>query len=292
LLQDIAACFDNSGPDIGLFFSVARKLQPAYSVTINIQVLFPQTGLKNPRDLITYLPWFSHTFGDLAPYTTFNHVFVKGAGHPIIVKSLKASKIVIVNAYASIIGTYNVTHGLIFNGIKGNITANVTLEQNLHGMDPTYLSMTTGDGSIDSSVTLVASAAQNVSLSPSPYTFVANVETYNAPLNLTVAYPSFTYPAPLQLNVKNNNAKTNVVLDKNYQGTFSVQNQLDTVNIQQIAVPSSSDPMNLGRSRHVEYGLETPTFTRGWVGWGLPMQDVVDGQVKISSSLNPVVLQL
>ena len=27
-----------------------------------------------------------------------------------------------------------------------NITANVTLEQNLHGMTPTYLSMATGDG--------------------------------------------------------------------------------------------------------------------------------------------------
>ena len=141
-------------------------------------------------------------------------------------------------------------------------------------------------------VTLVASAPQNVTHPHSPYTFVANVETYNAPLNLTVVYPSFTHPTPLQLNVKNNNGNTNLVLDENYQGTFSAQNQLNTVNVQPVAVPSSSDPMNLGRSRLVEYELVSPTFSRGWAGWGSPMQGVIESQVKISSSLSPVVLQL
>ena len=56
-------------------------------MTINIQVLFPKAGLQNPGRLVANLPWFSHTFGDLAPYMTFDRVYVEGAGYPIIAKA-------------------------------------------------------------------------------------------------------------------------------------------------------------------------------------------------------------
>jgi hypothetical protein len=136
---------------------------------------------------------------------------------------------------------------------------------------------------IDAQVTLVA---------PTTRTFFADVKTFNGPLNLRVAHSPSTPPMPLQLCVQNNIAATNVYLDRKYEGLFNVQTKLETVTVQQL---NATDPLGKGRQRSVRFDQTSPDRARGWVGWGMPPtsgDSMPQGQVKIITSLSPVLLQL
>jgi hypothetical protein len=135
---------------------------------------------------------------------------------------------------------------------------------------------------IDARVTLVAPTTSN---------FVADVKTFNGPLNVHVAHSSSTPPMPLQLSVQNNIAATNVFLDNKYEGLFNVQTKLDKVTVQQL---NATDPLGKGRQRYVRYDQSSFDRAQGWVGWGVqPSGDgVPQGQVKVIASLSPVLLQL
>lgn len=97
---------------------------------------------------------------------------------------------------------------------------------------------------------------------------------------------------PLQLSVHNNVAPTNVYLDKKFQGLFSAQTKLDMVTLQQF---NMTDPLGLGRQRSVVFSQNASDNVQGWVGWGqrpLPGGNpMTQGQVKITTSLSPVLLQ-
>jgi hypothetical protein len=123
------------------------------------------------------------------------------------------------------------------------------------------------------------------------HTFIANVKTFNGPLLLHVAHDPSTNPMPLQLNVQNNLANTNVYLDKKYEGLFNLQTKLDKVTLQQF---NGTDPLGQGRQRSLVLDQNSTDRVRGWVGWGQrpgPGQGT-GGQVKIIASLSPVLLQL
>lgn len=95
---------------------------------------------------------------------------------------------------------------------------------------------------------------------------------------------------PLQLTVQNNLAATKVFLDNKYEGLFNVQTKLDKVTVQQF---NETDPLGKGRRRTFRFDQNSSDRIRGWIGWGKRPGDAVpQGQVKITASLSPVLLQL
>ncbi|RDB25483.1 hypothetical protein Hypma_007705 [Hypsizygus marmoreus] len=296
LLRHTTACFDESGNDRGLFIGVSKKLKPTDFVGLDIQVLLPKTISSNaPLNFFTYLPWFSHGFGDLKNYTTFTNLVIEGAGFDVVARSVKASLISVKNSYGSILGEFHAIDSLTLDGIKGDIIANITLERDPASLGPTFLTLDTGDGAIDARVKLVA-ASPRYSFNPSqPYTFVADVKTFNGPLNIQVAHSSTTPPIPLQLTVQNNDGKTVVVVDKSFEGTYSAQSKLEKVAVEQPYMLPSADPLGKGRSRNYKCDQKSVNRVRGWVGWGKQPKygdGVVQGQIKVVSSLSPIMLDL
>lgn len=147
---------------------------------------------------------------------------------------------------------------------------------------------------IDARVTLIATPPRFPMPPSQPYTFVADVKTFNGPLKMQVNHAPLTPPIPLQLTVQNNDGKTNVTLDKSYEGTFHAQSKLEKVSIRHPFLPSSSDPLGVGRSRSFQFDQESPNRIRGWIGWGKRpsfRDDTVQGQIKIISPLSPINLQ-
>ncbi|KAG6837487.1 hypothetical protein H0H93_008412 [Arthromyces matolae] len=290
LLRHATACFIDSGSDRGVFLYVTRPLTGMDFVAVNIRVLLPQKASSTILDnFITNLPWFSHTFGNLKNHTIKN-ISLTSAGYDVVVD---ASTIYVKNTYASIIGNYHATSSLTLDGIKGNIAANVTLEQLSSSTAPTSLLLDTGDGSINAKVSLIApSKARPHS---SPYKFTADVRTFNGPVTFQASYTNSTPPTALQLSVSNTDGQTDVSLDKSYEGTFSVQSKLGNVTVRKPYLSPALDPLREKRQYSYQSQQVGDHQITGWVGWGKPpnySESANQGQVKITTSLSPITLQL
>jgi len=296
LLHQTVACFVDSENDKGLFVFVSKQLRPLDFVTVNIQVLLPSKGPSTPLDnFVTYLPWFSQNFGDLGSRFSVRNLVIEGAGYDVVAESVNASKISVKNSYASIIGAFHATTTMSLDSIKGNINTNITLEHLSTATIPTSLVMDTGDGAIDARVVLVAPQPRRLPSHPPSYTFVADVKTFNGPLRFQATNSNTTSLSPLQLTVQNNDGKTDVYLDKDYEGTYSVQSKLGKVYVQKPYLPSSMDPLNQRRPRLYIYDQQSINQVAGWVGWGKRPaygMGAAQGQVKITTSLSPIMLQL
>ncbi|KAF8070639.1 hypothetical protein FPV67DRAFT_1561395 [Lyophyllum atratum] len=287
LLHETTACF------------VSRQLRNLDFIKVDIRVLIPRKGPSKPlNNFVTYLPWFSQNFGDLRSRLIVKNLVIEGAGYDVVAESVNASKISVKNSYASIIGAFHATTTLSLDSIKGNIDTNITLERLRTAVSPVSLALDTGDGSyplsaIDARITLLGSLP---TFSPfPPCAFVADVKTFNGPLRLQAMHANATFHLPLQLTVQNTDGKTDVFLDKDYEGTYSVQSKLGNVYVQKPNLPSSMDPRGKGRARTYQSGQQTSHQITGWVGWGKPPiygSSVAQGQVKIRTSLSPIMLQL
>jgi len=296
LLLHTSACFTETGNDRGLFVFVSRQLEDTDYLTVNVKMLLPNTGHSVTLDnFVTCLPWFSHNFGDLKTHLTIKNLVLEGARYDVVADSLKAANLTIRNSYASIIGNFHATSSLTLDGIKGNIETNITLEQLSSTFGPTSLILDTGDGSIDANVSLVAPPFR---LSPNvpPFAFIADIKTFNGPVKVSAYNANSTPPIPIQLTVQNTDGKTDVYVDKNYQGTYSVQSKLGNVTVVKPFLPSSMDPLGLRRQRGYQtQQQQSPNMRAGWVGWGKPVTSgdgSMQGQVKITTSLSPITLQL
>ncbi|KAG5648615.1 hypothetical protein DXG03_003226 [Asterophora parasitica] len=296
LLRQTSACFVDSGNNRGLSVFVSRPLRNSDFVRFNIEILLPSNKKRTNilENFVTYLPWFSHSFGDLENHLLFKNLIIEGAGLPVNAKSLKGSKLSVKNAYADIIGSYHATTSLSLDGIKGDIDANVTLEHLSTAISPTTLSLDTGDGGIDARITLVAPSTRPPPHN-SPYIFVADIRTFNGPLNIRATNEKTTPPTPLQFTLQNPDGDTNLILDQNYEGTYNVQSKLGKVSVRKPYFPPSMDPLGQRRSRAYQTEQQGSNQVYGWVGWGRrPMygDGVIQGQVKVTTSLSPILLQL
>ncbi|KAG6866720.1 hypothetical protein C0991_011379 [Blastosporella zonata] len=294
LLRNVAACFVDSGVSRGVLIYVTRALGDMDFVGVDIQVLLPSKAPSAPLDnFVTCLPWFWHTFGDLENHVTMKNIVLEGAGYDIVAGSLKAGTISVKNTYASISGRFYATSSLTLDGIKGDIHANITLEQLSSSTSPTSLILDTGDGSIAVNVTL--KAPKTARLHSPPFMFVADARNFNGPLSFHAGYTNSTPPTALQLTAHNTDGPTNVSLDKNFEGTFSVSSKLGQVAVENPYVSPALDPLD--KQRQHSY-LPTQTSVRqitGWTGWGMPPKytdSATQGQVKITTSLSPITLRL
>ncbi|KAG5638881.1 hypothetical protein H0H81_009184 [Sphagnurus paluster] len=291
-LGDTAQCeWDHTGLPAPPYY-IAKSLGNSDYVGVDVKVLLPNKGPAVPLDnFITCLPWFSQKFGDLKNHLTIKSVALEGVGHDIVsgvrISSLKSQN-------SSQISS---TVGKGFqdlDSVKGDINTTITLEHPSTAVGPTSLAIDTGDGAINAQVTLVSPSSRPLSHS-SPFMFIAEVATFGGPLNFQALYSPSTPPSPLQLTAENPDGNTNVILDKDYEGTYNIQSKLGPLSVQKPYLPPSMDPTGQNRIRSYQGEQQSPNQMLGWVGWGKRPSfgsGVFQGQVKITTSLSPIMLQL
>ncbi|TFK44400.1 hypothetical protein BDQ12DRAFT_593863 [Crucibulum laeve] len=257
------------------------------SLIFNIQLLLPRSAMSQTiPNFVTYLPMFTQTYGDLHKLK-FEQITIDGSSHDITCKFLRAPQIIIRNLLAPITGNFNVTKALTLDTIKGLIHANITLAKPPDRANPTYLLLDTGYSEIHATITLSSPKQPDKLNTPS---YVAQVKTFNGPIDLTVEHASWTPPMPLQLLVRNNIALSEVKMDPKFEGTFNVQSKMAEVTVQEGR--DGPDPSGKNRIRTLKYDINSPIPTKatGWVGWD--PNSAAQGYVEIVSSLSPVTLAL
>lgn len=107
-----------------------------------------------------------------------------------------------------------------------------------------------------------------------PSFFTSHVNTFSAPINLSIA----TKGLPLRLSVANNAAPTNISLDSSFEGEFDLQTKLAPV--------SANGPL-------ISYGMELFERITGQIGGPAPSSRTGScGQVVAVSALGPISLNI
>ncbi|KAJ7200691.1 hypothetical protein C8J57DRAFT_1413184 [Mycena rebaudengoi] len=285
-------CFASSGDDRGISVYIPSVLAPGDNMTFDIRLLFPQDshGLYPNPDLITYLPMFQQSFGNLSPRIQFTNVNIAGAGVEIVCDSLQAHKMSVTSSCGPISGSFNVTESLLLDNVGGSISTNITLTNDPTTRMPTYLSLSTGNSDINANISMVAPALN--SLRPM---FNAQVKTFNGSLALNVAHKSATPPSALDLLVETNQARSNVVLDGKFSGVFDLRTKLASAKLRHPDPAHMTDPTGARRRWQVISDANSTSATRGWLGWGARPKfwdPAEDARVRVTSALGPILVQL
>jgi len=258
-IQDqTTVCFNEQGANRGLSIFIPSNIDDD-SLALHINVVLPQVN-STISSFTTSLPMFSQDFDDLRQYLSFDQFNLQGSHCPINCKSLQAPQISVTNTLAHIRGSFNVTDSLLLDSIKGSIITDITLSPRSGLTQPTMLSLVTGNSTINASITL--NALVNTSISSSLPTFVAQVQNFDGPLQVDVAYDNASLPSPFQLKVQNNGAPSIISMDSTFQGFFNAQTKLSKV-----LVSDAVDPQK-NPSRTFEYDVSSSNIAVGWVGWG------------------------
>ncbi|KAJ7702969.1 hypothetical protein B0H17DRAFT_1003344 [Mycena rosella] len=285
LREQTHMCFAPSGDFRGLSIYIPQGLTPTDMLAFDIRLLFPQSSqLITVSSLITYLPMFHQSFGYLSPAVRFQSISIMGAGVNIICDALQADKIGVKSSFASISGSFNVTQSLTLDNIGGSIYSNVTLNNDPSLGLPTYLVLDTGNSDIVTDVLLVAPKNAR---SPQYY---GQVQTFNGTLAVNIAHEAATPPAVINLQVNNNQAKSTICLDSKYSGIYDLRTKLQTVTVRH---PPATNPSGVVRT--LDTDSNSTAYKRGWVGYGARpayWNPMTNGQVLVSSSLSPILLEL
>ncbi|KAJ3568857.1 hypothetical protein NP233_g5439 [Leucocoprinus birnbaumii] len=289
-LQDrTLVCYDDIGEDRGLAIFIPSNIRGTDSISMDIHVAFPPYAATGRiANFNVYLPVFTQTFSDLSQIN-FQSVYIEGGNRPINVTNIQAPCISVKSTLGDISGTYNASESLVLDTIRGNINASITLVKAVDHTPPTQMSLDTGDCEINAKVNLVAPGK----FTTSPL-FAGKVNNFNAEVNLAISTDSSTSPIPIYFTVQNNLAKTTVVTDQKYLGTFLAQTKLNNVSVKEGPENRKLDALyGSGRSRTVVFDQPmSDARSSGWVGWG-KRPNPITGQsyLEITSSLGPVELE-
>ncbi|KAF8160832.1 hypothetical protein B0H34DRAFT_698295 [Crassisporium funariophilum] len=290
LQRQTSICFNEVGPSRGLSLYIPADLGDADVLWFSIHVALPQ--VKSTVDsFVTYLPMFSQVYGDLGQQLSFGQFALEGALGSITCKFLQAHQISVKNIAAPIFGAFNVSDALTVDCIRGSITGNITLSPLPLQIRPTLLSLDTGDSAIKANITLNAPPISPPT--PNSPTFAAQVNNFNGPLRLDIAYTKASSISPFRLQVQNNLAQSMINFDANFYGTFSAQTKMSLLSVTDRARSVQDDPTGANRNRTISFDLRTPSRATGWVGWGRrPMVNQRSSQsaVEIVSALSAVNL--
>jgi len=247
---------------------------------LHINVVLPQVN-STISSFTTSLPMFSQDFDDLRQFLSFGQFNLQGSHCPINCKSLQAPQISVTNTLADIRGSFNVTDSLFLDSIKGPIITDITLSPRPDLTQPTMLNLVTGNSTINASITL--NALVNTSISSSLPTFAAQIQNFDGPLQLDVAYGHASLPSPFQLKIQNYGAPSIISMDSIFQGFFNAQTKLSEVLVS-AAVDSQKNP-----SRTFEYDILSSNIAVGSVGRG-GRPTVHSSSVDIASALGLINL--
>ncbi|KDR75236.1 hypothetical protein GALMADRAFT_157094 [Galerina marginata CBS 339.88] len=277
--QKTNVCFSRTGSNRGISIFVPSNLRVVDRFDLRIGILLPR--VKSTVDnFVVILPMLTQNFDDLHPYPSFDNVNIEGAVRPITCEFLQAAQISIQNLAAPIKGTFNVTDSITLDSIKGSITSDITLTHQPSRLQPTLVTINTGDSAINTTITL-HSSVNPIFASDSP-SYVAKVANFNGPLDLSISSRNNSTALPFQLQVRNNLAKTSISLDATYQGSFSARTKLSQVTL-----------FATRNNRSIEYDLNSGDMATGWTGFGpRPMRNSPTRQsyVEVVSALSPVKL--
>ncbi|KAF9454026.1 hypothetical protein P691DRAFT_657243 [Macrolepiota fuliginosa MF-IS2] len=288
LQKTTLVCSADVGPNRGLSIFFPSYMSEMETIFMDIRVVLPKS--VPPSSLISnfnvYLPVFAQTFRDLNA-VNFNSVTIEGTVLPINVAGIRAPRISVKNMLGDISGTFNVSESLCVDTIKGSINTTITLVKPTSRPTPTTLTIDNGDREINAHVSLVS--AYKTSSSPH---FVGKVTTFNAPANLTVNYYPSTPPLPVYFSLQNNLARSKVVMDQKFQGTYLAQTKLAPATIHQGIENPKYNPAgsNKPRTLRADPGSST-SRSSGWIGWGKKPPNDEQSHVQVTSSLGPVDLE-
>ncbi|KAH9931058.1 uncharacterized protein BXZ73DRAFT_90149 [Epithele typhae] len=236
LSKETNVCQMLTGQGGGLYIFTPQLLNQSDALSFNITLLLPQ-GNPSPSyvpQLLCHLPHFQHTYGQLDPAVAFDTVVFGGAMAGVFVQSIRASSVTIKASTAEIRGSFKVDSMLSLETVSAPIHADIHLMNNNTPRTPTYMRLTTGNNILNANVTLyVAPPSDDGHNSDSddeqdgmipahgPH-FIASVETFNAPLDVSITHDPSTYPVNLQMRASNNLGNTRFTVDPLYSGTFDV----------------------------------------------------------------------
>ncbi|KAI0958825.1 hypothetical protein AcV7_004531 [Taiwanofungus camphoratus] len=313
-----SVCLMNISNSNGLYLYVPSNLSESDTLIFNITFLFPQTLSLHVSEFLTWLPHFTQWFTNLTPYVTFDKVTLGGPMSEVIVGSIQASSALVKSALAEIQGNFNVSESLILETVSAPIAANISLYNSGGYTEITYLSVSTGNAPLNASIALyLPPGSSHCAQSPN---FLANVETFNAPLALALSHMPASMPAAVQLRAGTNLGEAVVSVDGKFSGTFNVQTTFADADVLEATVPdidmaqfdislyssalrdtSQASPASSGSSpdvgKVVDFDVISSSQMSGWVGTGKrppKPQNGPNGQgsVEVSSTLSSVALLL
>jgi len=284
-------CFSKIDNACDLVLFVPDHLSDSDFLRFNITLLFPYSTTPYTVDkLATWLPMFTQVFGEMDKQLTFNDATIEGSSSSFDAGYIQANNLLVKTALAEIKGKFQVNQSLTLDTIEAPINADITLVNDWTRHAPTYLTLDTGNGNINTQIHLLAPRP----LHEHHTVFFTSIKTFNASLKVSVTHDNSTPPSEFHLRAQNNLAESQISVDQKYQGTFDLQTKLASASVQPQNVTHLVDPLGENRQRHYQYDYMSATRIFGWVGWGQrpAATHYHQGHVELASSHSPVVLQL
>ncbi|KAH9949543.1 hypothetical protein B0H21DRAFT_98874 [Amylocystis lapponica] len=309
--MDTSVCLVNLSGSNGIYIYGPHTVQWPETLMFNISLLLPQTPDLFISKLVTMLPRFSQQYGPLASSVLFGNVELGGPLSKVMIDSLSAGTAVIKSPLAEISGQFDITQALVLDTVSAPITANISLHNSGSLAQVTYLELSTGNSPLTANVTLYFPYG-----SPPAYkapNFLAKAQTFNGPLNLTIAHAPSSAPAALQLQAENALGEVLVSVDSKFAGTFDVTTTYASAQVLMpdvlsengtqydlgLYTPSSSAAApSSSFTRAVDFDVISSSRMAGWVGFGprppSPQKYHANGQgrIEVESTLTPVTLLL
>ncbi|KAL5528537.1 hypothetical protein ACEPAF_7673 [Sanghuangporus sanghuang] len=288
-LRDSNVCLMSSGIAWGLNISVPSIAEKGYYFDVLLEL--PSDETDTPLcNFATYLPLFNQSFDSLDSFTDINTVDVEGSIGNIYFESVQARSILVRGSASSISGSFNASEKLILETILRPITANVSLYNYGYDLDPTQLSVETGNSNISLNVNLQSGTNGTGYCTP---IYMTSVMAFNGAINAAYYHDPSVVASTLYVRAINSVEPAHVFVDSVFQGTYDVHTTLADAIVERTV--DLDDPAGQGRNRSFQDSYVSTSRAYGWVGWGLRPDDeraLQQGQIEIVSSLSPAVLEL
>ncbi|OCB89364.1 hypothetical protein A7U60_g3454 [Sanghuangporus baumii] len=278
-LRDSNVCLMSSGIAWGLNISVPSIAEKGYYFDVLLEL--PSDETDTPLcNFATYLPLFNQSFDSLDSFTDIN-------------TSVQARSILVRGSASSISGSFNASEKLILETILRPITANVSLYNYGYDLDPTQLSVETGNSNISLNVNLQSGTNGTGYCTP---IYMTSVMAFNGAINAAYYHDPSVVASTLYVRAINSVEPAHVFVDSVFQGmsgTYDVHTTLADAIVERTV--DLDDPAGQGRNRSFQDSYVSTSRAYGWVGWGLRPDDeraLQQGQIEIVSSLSPAVLEL
>ncbi|KAI0630353.1 hypothetical protein C8Q77DRAFT_1063682 [Trametes polyzona] len=234
-------CLMQTGQGGGVYLFTPMNMTATDSLHFNITLLLPRNGsYANPHhipQLLCHLPNFDQIYQGLDPDLSFGSVILGGAQSGVTIESIQASQAVVKASSAEIRGKFTVDSSLSLETVSAPINADIRLYNNGTTRSPTYLHLTTGNHVLNATVTMFVPPELDMD---GPH-FLSHVETFNAPLTVSLMHDPASAPAVARMRAANNLGNTRVTVDSRFQGTFDVNTMFAPADVLAMRSPGSVD---------------------------------------------------
>ncbi|TFL02438.1 hypothetical protein BDV98DRAFT_603641 [Pterulicium gracile] len=293
LRNDVKVCYHPTKPTRGFDFFLP-PIESTDDLDLDIRILFPVNTPSSStypfalQRISTSMPYFFQHLRDLPSDLSFRELSLQGVQSEIFVEDVTAEKVAIKSSSAPIHGRFNVSNSIVLDTIAGYIDADVTLFHNpSSGPRQLLCAMDTGNERISADIVLHSQAFTST---PQPL-FLADVRTFNAPIDLNIRHHSSTPPSLFHLQAETTSGHLEVTIDTKYTGWFDLQSKgvdrSTKVNEERIDAAQNSG------SRGYHYSRLSKERTYGWVGaGGMPstFKRSEVGNLEVLSLLNDATL--